>query len=282
MLRHAQVHKQAIVTQAETTSDKVLALYREIVGGFLSTVNMYDFVEAAVPVIKAGMGNAHTISGGAYGRARKGEGVRDSFRFPARRTPNDEQIESSLKFLGFVEPRRRINEGEASFEIPMEDLHRERTESRLEGGVGRRVVQESMDAMARAVRADQRAIGWARVTMSDDNVCYFCSMLESRGIVYRLRSFEDSDRRFDDNMFPPAVLDGELSAKAHDHCRCVLTPVFKRSSDVQENADNLYKTWLEVQREYAAIARMLNWDMIKVWRLWWEGRIDDAITRETR
>lgn len=51
---------------------------------------------------------------------------------------------------------------------------------------------------------------------------------------------------------------------------------------MQENADNLYKTWLEVQREYAAIARMLNWDMIKVWRLWWEGRIDDAITRETR
>lgn len=279
MLAHAQIHKQAVVNQAESTSDAVIDLYQSIVGGFLSSANMYAFIDAAIPIIKAGMGNAHTISGGAYRRARTGEGVRDTFTFPGRRSVADEQIASSLKYLGFVAPRRRQNDGEVAFEIPMEDLDPGLTESTLEGGVGRRVVQESMDAIARAARADDRAIGWARVTMNDGNVCYFCSMLESRGVVYSKASFESSDPRFRGNSYPPAVLDGELAAKAHDHCRCVLTPVFSQGSDVIENADRLYSTWLEVQKQYAAVARMLGWDMIKVWRLWWEDRIDDEISR---
>lgn len=282
MLSHARIHKQAITTQAETTADRVVGLYQDIVGGYLSSGNMYAFVEAAIPIIRAGMNNSHRITSSAYGRARRGEGVRDRFDFPAQRTVNDEQIASSLKYLGFVAPRRRQLDDGPSFEIPLEDLTPELTESHLEGGVGRRVVQQSMDSIARAARADQRAIGWARVTMNDDNVCYFCSMLESRGIVYRKESFEGTDRRFRDNMYPPAVLDGELSSKAHDWCRCVLTPVFSSSSDVQENADKLYSTWLEVQRQYADVARIFGWDMIKVWRLWWEGRIDDAIAREAR
>ena len=278
MLSDARIHKKAVARQADITSARVLDLYRQLVAGYLSPEQMQLFLDAAVPVIKAGMGAAHSVTASAYARARRNEGVRDRFPFPQQRTPNEEQIGSSLKYLGFVAPRKR-QAGEVLWEVPLTDDDPVLTERALGGGVGRRVVQQAMDSMLAAERADRRALGWARVTQGDDRVCYFCSMLESRGPVYKVRSWEDSDSRFESNTFPPAVLSGELGAKAHDHCRCVLAPVFSRKSDVITNANALYKTWLEVQKRYQKVAQQLGWDMQMVWRLWWEGRIDGAINR---
>lgn len=280
MLADANIHKSAVARQADITVDRVLDLYTSIVAGFLSAEHMQLFLEAAVPVIRAGMGAAHSVSSSAYARTRRNEGERGRFQFPRQRTPNDEQIASSLKYLGFVAPRKRQQEGEVTWEVPLTDDDPVLTERALGGGVGRRIVQQAMDSMVAAQRADERALGWARVTQGDSRVCYFCSMLESRGAVYKAQSWLDSDSRFRDNLMPPEVLSGELGAKTHDHCRCVLTPIFTRDSDVIENADKLYSTWLEVQRRYARVASQLGWDMKQVWRLWWEGRIDDAIVRK--
>lgn len=278
MLKDARIHKKAIARQADITADKVLELYRAIVAGFLSPEAMEAFVSEAIPLIVAGMSRAHAVSASAYARSRRNEGVKGSFTFPVQRTPNEEQISSSLKYLGFVAPRKRET-GSVLFEIPLDDPSPEITERQLQGGVGRRIVQQGMNSMRLAVRADKTALGWARVTQGDTKVCYFCSMLESRGPVYKVDSWRESDRRFDLNAFPPAVLDGELAAKAHDHCRCVLAPVFTRESDIVDNAEKLYERWVEVQRMYAEIAQMLGWDMQHVWRLWWEGRIDEAVAK---
>lgn len=278
MLADAKVHKRALARQADITTEKVLQLYRDTVAGYLSPEHMDLFVRAALPLVKAGMAAAHNVSASAYARSRRSEGVSGRIPFPRQRTPNDEQIVSSLKYLGFVAPRRRELD-QPSFEIPLTDPQPEKTESHLGGGVGRRVVQQGMDSMLAAQRADQRALGWARVTQGDNRVCYFCSMLETRGPVYKVGSFAESDPRFKSNAFPPAVLSGELGAKAHDHCRCVLAPIFTRSSDIVANADDGYATWLKVQRQYADIARMLGWDMMRVWRLWWEGRIEEEIEK---
>src|SRR5699024_12329805 len=108
---------------------------------------------------------------------------------------------------------------------------------------------------ARAVaEADRAALGWARVAQGAD-ACYFRSMLEARGAVYESNSFEFVAARFEENKMPPAVLSGELVAKTHDHCRCVLVPMFTRQSEVQKNADGIYATWKTVQRDYAWLRR---------------------------
>lgn len=278
MLADSKVHKRALARQADITTEKVLQLYRDTAAGYLSPEHMELFVRAALPLVKAGMTAAHNVTASAYSRARRAEGARGRFPFPKQRTPNDDQIVSSLKYLGFVAPRRRELDL-PSFEIPLTDPQPDTTESHLGGGVGRRVIQQGMDSMLAAQRADQRALGWARVTQGDNRVCYFCSMLETRGPVYKVGSFVESDPRFESNAFPPAVLSGELGAKAHDHCRCVLAPIFTRASDIVTNADEGYGTWLKVQRQYADIAKMLGWDMMRVWRLWWEGRIEEAIEK---
>lgn len=236
-------------------------------------------MRSCVRFFELGHHAVNSVSSSAYARTRRNEGVSGRFQFPRQRTPNDEQIASSLKYLGFVAPRKRQQGGDVLWEVPLTDDDPALTERALGGGVGRRVVQQAMDSMVAAQRADARALGWARVTQGDSRVCYFCSMLESRGHVYKSQSWVDSDRRFVDNLMPPEVLSGELGAKAHDHCRCVLTPVFTRDSDVVKNADKLYSTWLDVQRRYEKVAAQLGWDMKQVWRLWWEGRIDDAIVR---
>src|SRR5699024_7108074 len=192
-----------------------------------------------------------------------------SVKIPAGAAFNAEQAESSLRFVGFVEPARRDS---AVLDLPFVNSEPDKTYDAVDGAAARRVVQSGMDMARAAAEADKSAIGWARVTQGVD-ACSLCSMLESRGMVYDVDSFEVVDSRFIENSLPPTVLSGELTAKTHDHCRCVLVPVFSRTSDIQKNADGIYATWKTVQRDYAWLRRSAGVDMIQIWRWYWEGSL---------
>ena len=77
-----------------------------------------------------------------------------------------------------------------------------------------------------ATLADREAKGWARGL--EPGACSFCAMLALRGAVYKKRSFEDSNARFEG---------GGYSIKVHNHCRCHPVPVFGKyepPADVRE------------------------------------------------
>lgn len=268
-LAAARAAKRSMEHTANDIGGKVAALYRQIVGTQPSPDSVSRFVSAAVPVVKRGHSSAVSLARSAHRQARRAAGVKGSVKMPAAPTFNPEQVESSLRFVGFVEPGRRDT---ATLDLPFVNSNPDSTYDAIDGAAARRVVQSGMD-MARAVaEADKSAIGWARVTQGAD-ACYFCSMLEARGAVYESNSFEFVDARFKENKMPPAVLSGELVAKTHDHCRCVLVPMFTHQSEVQKNADGIYATWKTVQRDYAWLRREAGVDMIQIWRWYWEGSL---------
>ena len=279
-LAAARVVKGSIERSADRTGAQVAALFRKHVGDTVSPESISDFVAAALPVVRAGGNSAGSLINSAHRRARRAAGVTGS---APRLTPpefNAEKVETSLRFIGMVQPAR---EAGALIEVPFRPSDVEKVYDDIEATAARQVVQMGMDAATSAARKDPRALGWARVTQGA-GACYFCSMLESRGIVYTSESFRYSDPRFETNAFPPEVMSGELTAKVHDHCRCILVPVFNRSSDIISNADAIYSVWKRVQKDYGWVRRRFGLDMIQLWRLYWEGgteRIDAYVQRNT-
>lgn len=271
-LTAARAAKRSMEYTADDVGSKVSALYSKIVGSQPSPEAISEFVASALPVVKRGHTAAVSLAKDQHRRTRRAAGVKGSVKLPAGPTFNPEQAESSLRFVGFVEPARRER---VSFDLPFFNSEPVKTRESVGGSAARRVVQAGMDMARAAAEADKSAIGWARVTQGPD-ACYFCSMLEARGVIYDVGSFEVANERFRDNAFPPTVLTGELPAKTHDHCRCVLVPVFSRASEIQKNADELYAVWKTVQREYAWLRRSANVDMIQIWRWYWEGSIDQV------
>lgn len=82
----------------------------------------------------------------------------------------------------------------------------EKTLVRLSGSVSRLVSTGGRDTLERSVRADSRALGWARVTSG--KACAFCRLLRSRGAVYK----SEPSSRF----------------QAHDHCSCSSEPIWSK------------------------------------------------------
>lgn len=73
------------------------------------------------------------------------------------------------------------------------------------GTATRIVANGGRDTILQAVRNDEDALGWLRVT--DGDPCHFCLTLASRGPEYKSRA--------------------TASFQAHDHCGCVAVPVYR-------------------------------------------------------
>lgn len=80
---------------------------------------------------------------------------------------------------------------------------------------------------------DVAVLGWMRVPDADP--CFWCSMLVSRGAVYRSADAagrEVNDRFVGDGMF-----------KFHDNCDCTAMPVFSRTDFMSAEAAKLREIW---------------------------------------
>lgn len=266
----ARTAKATLEYTADDVASTVTALYRQIVGEAITAEAIGEFILVALPVVRTGHISGASLSKSLHRQMRRAEGI--AGRAPAMPTEafNAEQAESSLRYMGLVRPAQKEQVG---YDVPFLISEPDVTADLVGQSAARRVVESGMDTAQAAARADRLAIGWARVTQGAD-ACYFCSMLESRGTVYERESFAASDPRFRDNAMPPAVLSGELAAKVHDHCRCVLVPIFSTGSTVQRNADGLYDTWKKVQSDWAWLARRAGLGMIDIWRLYWEDRLE--------
>lgn len=269
-LETARAAKLSMERVADQTESRVAALYSSIVGDYVDAESITEFVTAALPIVRAGVTSGASLSSAHHRQTRRASGAKGQSKVPKPKAFNTEQAESSLRYLGFVKPAK---EAGADLEGGVLLTEPDKVREQVGAGAARRVVQSGMEQARAAAVADRGSIGWARVTQGSD-ACYFCSMLETRGLVYKKDSFEHSDRQFKDNKMPPEVLSGELVAKVHDNCRCVIVPIYSRGSDIQTNANDMYDTWLKVQRQYEWLARRMGVGMVDIWRWYWEGRIE--------
>jgi hypothetical protein len=114
-------------------------------------------------------------------------------------------------------------------------------EESLQASSARLSLKGGRQTMTQAVHSDPKAEGWERTISS--TACSFCSMLASRGAVYRNEKSADF--------------------RAHDHCNCTAIPVFDGQDPSQQSQD-LAKQWQQVTRgKSGANAR-------KAWQDHWE------------
>lgn len=94
---------------------------------------------------------------------------------------------------------------------------------RVSGAVVRHVLDGGRETLIASVRADRRALGWARATSG--NPCSFCAMLASRGPAYGERT-------------------GDF--QSHDHCACSLEPVYRRDQEWPPGSRRYQRLWADV------------------------------------
>src|SRR5699024_11811375 len=92
---------------------------------------------------------------------RRAAGIKGSVKIPAGAAFNAEQAESSLRFVGFVEPARRDS---AVLDLPFVNSEPDKTYDAVDGAAARRDVQSGLDMARAAAEADKTALGWASVT----------------------------------------------------------------------------------------------------------------------
>jgi hypothetical protein len=94
-------------------------------------------------------------------------------------------------------------------------------------------------------RRSERVLGYARFTDSDP--CYFCAILAARGAVYAENAFRDSSGGF---IGTDGVLGSNVDS-VHDHCRCSLRPVFRKSDFRDERAKFFEAQWQKFSKGFS-------------------------------
>lgn len=184
----------------------------------------------------------------AYSAMRLAAGTSSPFEPSSPRVLTEERIAQALNSAGPAVMRKALNAGATPVQA------RERMATTLTGTATRLALEAGRDVIEASIRDDDEALGWARV--GDGDPCSWCSMLISRGAVYK-SAVTAGDGRFG----------GE---KYHDHDGCQAVPIFDPESPILDRADELYADWKRVTAGHGGK------DAINVWRRWWESREDPA------
>lgn len=146
--------------------------------------------------------------------------------FPVLPDPEPRQLITSLSVTGPVRVRylteRAVTPEQAS-RMALRDVS---------GAAGRHVLDGAREVVVALTEADDRAIGWARVT--DGDPCAFCAMLASRGAVFSSKSVAERTTRRSKRG------PGE---KYHDGCGCVGAPVFDPDAPLPGRGDEFAALW---------------------------------------
>lgn len=168
-----------------------------------------------------------------------------------------EQVERSLSFVGPGRHLNKINEIR-ELDLPktsklalIQDAREDATKA-LAASTMRHVQNGGRQTLYDNILEDPVALGYIRVTRTDP--CYFCAMLASRGIVYGVDSFDESDPRFT----------GNGNAKVHDSCFCSLKPVYTTDDPMLVDVANFEALWLQSDGTALGFRQM------------YEGRLPDA------
>lgn len=143
--------------------------------------------------------------GAAYFMAtRLDAGIKDDFIADLAPAVDDRVLFNSLLSTGPILMKKGLGSGRTAEEV------RQIAQTATTGAMQRHVLNGSRDTVKHLVYKDTRCNGWARVS-AGSRVCFFCSMLVSRGAVYKNKQV--ASRGVDGDPY-------------HDHCHCYAVAVF--------------------------------------------------------
>lgn len=188
------------------------------------------FEQALLTLIQARYGNSAGLAARYFEMFRAAEGIAGTASGLLADPLPDEQIITSIRVTGLYEARRQLGAGVSTAAVERNTI------VRLLGATGRLVGDGGRNTVNRSVNADSRALGYARVTSG--RACGFCSLLASRGPVYK----EDT-----------------VAFRSHDHCSCHSEPVYRPDQPWPGNNRQLRDLYDEVTAgaENSADARRL-------------------------
>lgn len=164
--------------------------------------------------------------------------------FPVR------EVQAAMRVRGPVEVKRQVARAVPEVEAMKAGLAASTgvgTTKATDGG--RAQVMEFVRKEAPKRLKSGKPIGYARKT--DDNPCYFCAVLASKGAVYYSESsFDQSNSRIREVKWTSGgdkgtrrAFIGDGPAKVHDNCQCTLRPVFRKSDSMDDRAEFFLDQW---------------------------------------
>ena len=135
---------------------------------------------------------AASVSADWYENEREAEEI--TGRFAVLVEPPKEEGRAVEKFIGFA--ATALTRDEPDFQL---------AQTRIDGGVQRRIANSSRTTVMDNSIRDPKAKGWQRV--ANPGACTFCKLLEAKGTVYSRRTVDFG---------------------AHDDCNCSATVAWKK------------------------------------------------------
>jgi hypothetical protein len=214
---------------AEAARQAQLAIRRQMLGDVARAWPMLNFqhIDRSWPVwlrvMSALLGKYHTQSaqaGGLFYRAARQAATGDPGDVTVVKlapSPSDEWVSRALGYSAVgVYRKQTVDLGRAPDVAARSALTKTL-------GTSARIVQDgSRTTIVESTRADDRAVGWYRVT--DGDPCGFCALMASRGVVYKSAT---------------------VNFEAHNDCGCTSAPAFSRDIElpaVSREADRIYRS----------------------------------------
>jgi hypothetical protein len=182
-----------------------------------------NLVTATMPLVRSYRSISAALAAAYFDAARRISGAEGDAAAVAAAAVNDSQVTASLYVTGKLGHSAAVNGGQSSADARKSSL------VRVSGAVTRHVLAGGRDTILQSVEADDKALGWARVT--DGDPCYFCLTLASRGAVYKSEA--------------------TASFEAHDHCGCSAMPVWA-GTPLPEQTAKWKRIYNDAQREALA------------------------------
>jgi len=245
--RLALAHQQAQARLAEQLSIATLAQWRMLVRA--PGVGGDQFIERAVPAIQLQSTRSLALARVFYSNVRYIE-RRDAGPVPALPEIElpDEAVVTSLVAAGFKQLSDSLAAGR-ELEEALDIAGRSAS-----GAAVRQTLAPGRQFVQRAPEHDSVAIGLYWTTSGDERVCHWCSMLESRGAVFRGNSWKTAE--------DPRP-DGSRKVSAHDLCQCSLTPLFREDQSLPDSVEQRSFQWK------LATEAHIGHDKVKAWRRYW-------------
>lgn len=181
-----------------------------------------------------------------YQQARALADLDDRFQpVPAEQPPED-QLQASLAATGIAAFRTARRAGQNRVRA------KQTASVTLSGSASRLVLEGGRETVHRSAERDGQSLGYMRITDADP--CHFCSMLASRGPVYKTQATAGDPRGG--------------GKRYHDQCACTAAPIFGSDEEWLAEARDLYDQWLNVTEGLSGQQAR------NAWRRYWESRED--------
>jgi hypothetical protein len=197
----AEQHRQAQLEVRSRALRDFLLLWPLWTGDESSFASL---VQAAKPLVTVYRSASSAVASSYYTAARAMDGISSPFVPRLAPAAPDSQLAGSMYATGQAAARSALAAGQSPAQARQTAL------TRVSGALTRHVLDGGRATILSSVQADEKALGWARVT--DGDPCYFCLTLASRGAVYKSEQSADFE--------------------AHDHCGCAAMAVFRRDTAI--------------------------------------------------